>query len=155
MRSASRDTMECPLCGGDNQCRVAKGHLYKGPCWCHEMVISGHIPRRLAQDFVEQTCLCPTCLETVARLTREYCDPERAVAEIQQTLEEEPQRRKTTILRMAMLYSRLPIISTAAPAAATGAGIVLSNPDGEPTDRRRTSRRFAPLRRNGPSSHRR
>jgi Family of unknown function (DUF5522) len=51
------------------------------------MVISGHILRRLAQDFVEQTCLCPTCLETVARLTREYCDPERAVAEIQQTLE--------------------------------------------------------------------
>src|SRR5208282_5685119 len=61
---------KCPLCGCDNQCRVAKGRLYKGPCWCHEIVISGHILRRLAQDHLEQTCLCPTCLETVARLTR-------------------------------------------------------------------------------------
>jgi Cysteine-rich CWC len=78
---------KCPLCGGDNQCRVAKGHLYKGPCWCHEIVISPHIPGRLAQDLLEQTCLCPTCLETVARLTREYSDPERAVAEIHKTVE--------------------------------------------------------------------
>jgi hypothetical protein len=78
---------ECPLCGGDNQCRVVKGHLYKGPCWCHEIVISGHILRRLARDLPEQTCLCPTCLETVARLTREYCDSERAVAEIYKTVE--------------------------------------------------------------------
>jgi hypothetical protein len=78
---------QCPLCGGDNQCRVAKGHLYKGPCWCHEIVISEHILRRLAQDLLEQTCLCPTCLETVARLPREYADPEKAVAEIHRTVE--------------------------------------------------------------------
>jgi hypothetical protein len=77
----------CPLCGGDNQCRVAEGHLYKGPCWCHEIVVSEHVLRRLAQDLLEQTCLCPTCLETVARLTREYADPERAVAEIHKTVE--------------------------------------------------------------------
>jgi hypothetical protein len=77
----------CPLCGGDNQCRVAKGHLYKGPCWCDEIVISGPILRRLAQDLLEQTCLCSTCLERLARLTREYCDPEKAVAKIHKTVE--------------------------------------------------------------------
>jgi hypothetical protein len=74
-------------------------------------VISGQILRRLAQDVLEQTCLCPTCLETVARLTRKYSDPERAVAEIHKTLEkEEPQRKKTTISSMEMSYSRPRII---------------------------------------------
>jgi hypothetical protein len=32
----------CPLCGKDNQCRVAKGHPYKGLCWCDQIVVPGH-----------------------------------------------------------------------------------------------------------------
>jgi hypothetical protein len=49
-------------------------------------MISGHILRGLAKDLFEQACLCPTCLETVARLTQEYADPDRVVAEIRKMI---------------------------------------------------------------------
>lgn len=61
----------CPLCARDNRCRVAKGHLYKGPCWCHRISVPQHILRRLAADFAEPACLCRPCLETIARLAQE------------------------------------------------------------------------------------
>jgi hypothetical protein len=76
-----------PFCGGDNHCRVAKGQLYKGPCWCQEVVISGDILRRLAEDLQEPACVCPSCLESVSRLTKEYADPERIVAEIHKAIQ--------------------------------------------------------------------
>ena len=72
---------QCPLCGGDNQCRVAKGHLYKGPCWCHEISVPGHLLQRLAAERVETTCLCRPCLETLARLATELDDAEAILAE--------------------------------------------------------------------------
>jgi hypothetical protein len=71
--SLGRDE-QCPLCGGDNQCRVAKGHLYKGPCWCHEVVVPGHVLSRLTEDRLEPACLCRPCLETVANLSSEIDD---------------------------------------------------------------------------------
>src|SRR5271165_1690573 len=30
--------------------RMAKGHLYKGFCWCMEIIVSSHILRSLATD---------------------------------------------------------------------------------------------------------
>jgi bacterioferritin B len=44
-----------PLCGGDNRCRVAKGHLYKGPCWCHEIIVPNHILSHLSKHFYQQS----------------------------------------------------------------------------------------------------
>jgi Family of unknown function (DUF5522)/Cysteine-rich CWC len=70
----------CPVCGGDNQCRMAKGHLYKGPCWCDEIIVPGHILRALAATHFEPACLCRGCLETAARLSLELNDS-AAVAE--------------------------------------------------------------------------
>ena len=61
----------CPLCARDNDFRVAKGHLYKGPCWCHQLIVPNHILTRLAEDTLNQTCLCRPCLETNARISRE------------------------------------------------------------------------------------
>jgi len=62
---------QCPLCGGDNQCRVAKGELYKGPCWCHEIRVPNHILSRLAADRLTPACFCRPCLETIARISGE------------------------------------------------------------------------------------
>jgi hypothetical protein len=73
---------QCPLCGRDNHCRVAKGHLYKGPCWCHEIIVPGHILNRLAADQIEPACLCRPCLETIARIARERDDTEAILAEV-------------------------------------------------------------------------
>ena len=78
----------CPWCGGDNQCRVAKGHLYKGPCWCHEIVVPNHILSRLAADRLDPACLCRPCLETIARISREIDDLEAVLAEAKRAISE-------------------------------------------------------------------
>jgi hypothetical protein len=77
---------QCPLCGRDNQCRVAKGHLYKGPCWCHEIIVPNHILTRLAADSLEPACLCRPCLETIARIAQGRDDTETILAEVQSAL---------------------------------------------------------------------
>jgi hypothetical protein len=73
----------CPLCAQDNACRVAKGHLYKGPCWCHQILVPQHLLRRLAENFVDPACLCRPCLENLARLSREGNDTETILEEVQ------------------------------------------------------------------------
>jgi hypothetical protein len=72
----------CPLCGNDNQCRVAKGHLYKGLCWCAQIVVPGHILSRLAAEWVEPACLCRSCLETIARVSASLKDPDAILTEV-------------------------------------------------------------------------
>jgi hypothetical protein len=72
----------CPVCGQDNQCRVAKGHLYKGLCWCEKIVVPGHILSRLANEWAEPACICRSCLETIARVSALLEDPDAVVAEV-------------------------------------------------------------------------
>src|SRR6266481_8501517 len=72
----------CPLCGKDNQCRIAKGHLYKGFCWCDQIVVPGHILHRLTAEWGEPACLCRPCLETVARVSGTLGDPDAVLTEI-------------------------------------------------------------------------
>jgi hypothetical protein len=77
----------CPVCGGDNQCRVAKGHLYKGACWCAEINVPSRIFSALSADCLEPTCICRSCLETLAQLSDEMGDPADIVSKIKKTLE--------------------------------------------------------------------
>jgi hypothetical protein len=76
----------CPLCGGDNECRVAKGHLYKGPCWCHQIIVPNPILTRLAEDSIDPACLCRPCLETIAQISREANGTEEIVAEVRKVI---------------------------------------------------------------------
>jgi hypothetical protein len=78
---------QCPICGADNTCRVAKGHLYKGSCWCHGVVVPANLLRHLAEEYAEEACLCPTCLEMVARLAAEHSNVETVISEIRRTLQ--------------------------------------------------------------------
>jgi hypothetical protein len=73
---------QCPVCGGDNQCRIAKGHLYKGPCWCDEIIVPSQILRALATARFDPACLCRGCLETAARLSLEVNDSAAAADQI-------------------------------------------------------------------------
>lgn len=75
---------QCPVCRGDNHCRIAKGHLYTGPCWCEEINVSCQTLRTLAADHFEPACLCQSCLRTVAQPTHQE--------------EEPPEVRKTPVL---------------------------------------------------------
>src|ERR1700722_8360382 len=79
--------VQCPVCGDDNQCRMAKSHLYKGPCWCEEIIVPVEVLRALAADRFESTCLCRTCLETVARLCHEMDDPAAVLSKIRGRIE--------------------------------------------------------------------
>ena len=72
----------CPVCGKDNQCRVARGHLYKGLCWCEKIVVPGHILSRLASEWVEPACICRSCLEAIARVSASLKDPDAVLAEV-------------------------------------------------------------------------
>src|ERR1700738_480259 len=78
---------QCPVCGGDNQCRMAKGHLYKGPCWCEEISVPRRILRALGAGHFEPACLCRFCLGTVAQLAHEQENPETVVGKIRELLE--------------------------------------------------------------------
>ena len=71
----------CPLCQRDNDCRVAKGELYKGACWCQEIIVPQALLRRLAENSSEPACLCRLCLETLARLSRDRSDFEAILEE--------------------------------------------------------------------------
>jgi hypothetical protein len=72
----------CPLCGKGNGCRIAQGHLYKGPCWCEEITLPGRILTVLAEDSINPSCFCRSCLETIAEIARKGHGTEAAVQEI-------------------------------------------------------------------------
>ncbi len=83
--SLSRDE-QCPVCGGDNQCRMAKGHLYKGPCWCDEIIVPSQILRGLVTSGLDPGCLCRGCLEAAARLSLEVNGSAATADQIRTTL---------------------------------------------------------------------
>ena len=76
----------CPLCGGDNGCRVSKGHLYKGPCWCESMIVPGALLKRLSEEWADAACICRSCLETIINVTREVDGMDAAMVEIRRQI---------------------------------------------------------------------
>ena len=74
----------CPICGDDNQCRVAMGCLYKGPCWCENVAVPASMLRLLASEQTEASCLCRPCLKLMAQLCEIHDDP-RAVLRVART----------------------------------------------------------------------
>ena len=70
----------CPVCGAANECRLVRGSLYKGPCWCEARSIPVPVLRQLASELPEPACLCPRCLATVARQAAEGGAPTEVLA---------------------------------------------------------------------------
>ena len=68
----------CPLTGEDNECRLAVGCLYKGPCWCDDMNVPAHVLRHLAAQTTEPACLSRRALQALADAAR-LCDAPDAV----------------------------------------------------------------------------
>ncbi len=79
---------QCPLCGGDNSCRVAQGHLYKGECWCFQIVVPSHLLRLLTESELEPGCLCRLCLETIAAVACNGDDTEAMLREIRAAVDQ-------------------------------------------------------------------
>jgi Family of unknown function (DUF5522)/Cysteine-rich CWC len=72
----------CPLCHGDNGCRVPKGHLYKGPCWCESLIVPGALLKRLSEEWVDPACICRSCLGMIIEVTRQSEGLDTAIREI-------------------------------------------------------------------------
>jgi hypothetical protein len=66
----------CPLCDGNNQCRIATGCLYKGPCWCELIIVPLGVLRCLAAEHGELVCLCCRCLATIAAVSCQLDEPD-------------------------------------------------------------------------------
>jgi len=77
---------QCPLCARDNDCRVAKGHLYKDACWCHEIIVPKQILDRLAEDTIDPACFCRPCLETIARVSKDLTETNEILAEVRRVI---------------------------------------------------------------------
>jgi hypothetical protein len=62
----------CPVCGLSNDCRLANGCAYKGPCWCEGVALAPAMLRHLREISPTAACLCRSCLTGLA--LREHSD---------------------------------------------------------------------------------
>jgi len=70
MRESQTDPLltndrRCPICGAANECRIANGCLYKGPCWCEVASVSPAMVRHMVEMQLEAACLCRRCLAPI------------------------------------------------------------------------------------------
>ena len=62
----------CPVCGLSNECRLANGCAYKGPCWCEGVSLAPAMLRHLREISPTAACLCRACLTGLG--LREHSD---------------------------------------------------------------------------------
>jgi hypothetical protein len=67
MNNCFLNDRHCPVCGSANECRIANGCLYKGPCWCEAASIPPAVQRHFADAGLEPVCLSRMCLAKLAR----------------------------------------------------------------------------------------
>src|SRR4051812_11139122 len=78
MNDSCMSERHCPLCGSQNECRIANNCTYKGACWCEQSVIPIALQRHLASAFQQRACFCRECL----RLLAHYAATEQAAEQI-------------------------------------------------------------------------
>jgi hypothetical protein len=54
------DDTRCPICGGDNECAMAKGEP-ASRCWCQDAEISDELMERVPEEARGKACICPRC----------------------------------------------------------------------------------------------
>ena len=52
----------CPLCGGENQCAMARGAADASGCWCSKTPVPMALRMRVAAER-GGACICRTCVE--------------------------------------------------------------------------------------------
>ena len=54
----------CPLCGGPNDCAVAKSGRFDTPCWCRDVHFDERLLARVPAAKRGLACLCERCART-------------------------------------------------------------------------------------------
>jgi hypothetical protein len=57
-------SLQCPLCGGANACRMARGGSREQPCWCEKEGFSAALLARLPEGRKGESCICKRCVES-------------------------------------------------------------------------------------------
>lgn len=66
MREQEIDRSLCPLCGGENDCKAAKGEGHAG-CWCMAAKIPKGLLERIPPEQRGKACVCKRCVEDYLR----------------------------------------------------------------------------------------
>jgi hypothetical protein len=51
----------CPLCGGPNECAVARSGDFATPCWCREVTFDAAVLARVPEAQRNRSCICKLC----------------------------------------------------------------------------------------------
>ena len=54
----------CPLCGGPNDCAVARTGKLETRCWCSDVSFSAELLERVPEAQRNRACICPRCAAT-------------------------------------------------------------------------------------------
>jgi hypothetical protein len=53
----------CPLCGGENNCRLCTSAADNGPCWCESAIIPPELLMRVPVEACNRACICRNCVD--------------------------------------------------------------------------------------------
>ncbi|MBX3247804.1 MAG: cysteine-rich CWC family protein [Myxococcales bacterium] len=56
----SSDPRRCALCGGENDCEVARG---EASCWCFAVTIPRSLLAKIPEDQRDTACICRACVD--------------------------------------------------------------------------------------------
>ena len=57
----------CPLCGGPNDCAMARRGALDTPCWCSAITISADVLARVPAAQRNESCICRQCAQSALR----------------------------------------------------------------------------------------
>jgi len=55
--------LQCPLCGGANDCGMIRNGSAAGPCWCTKEKFSPALLARIPEQRRDKACVCKRCVE--------------------------------------------------------------------------------------------
>lgn len=55
-------TLQCPLCGGPNECAPAACGRFDVDCWCTQARIPDALLAQVPPEKKGKACICPTCV---------------------------------------------------------------------------------------------
>lgn len=58
MHATQVDPLNCPICGAQNDCAVARG---KGACWCFSSEVPYEVLERIPVEARNRACVCKSC----------------------------------------------------------------------------------------------
>jgi len=61
MTSEALANHDCPLCGGANDCALARSGRVDVPCWCESATFGAALLARVPQPLRGTACVCVGC----------------------------------------------------------------------------------------------